>query len=302
MRQRILAIVNPISGPRDVGHLVHEVRDALLRRGVHLEVALTEGPGSGERLARTAAERVDAVLVAGGDGTVCDVANGLVGAGVPLAILRTGTENLLAKVLKMPRRPDRLAATLLDGQPAPFDVGVINGRHFLAVTGVGFDAEVVERLANARTGHITHFSYFWPIWRTFWTHRFLHLLVEVDGRVAFEGHGFAIVGNIPRYSIGLRILREARPDDGLLDVCVFRCTSQVTLLAHAGRVLFRRHVGRPGVLYAQGRAVRITSKEGRVPIEVDGDVGGVLPAEWSVLPGAVSFLRERDESPDVRLQ
>ena len=290
MPQRIVAILNPISGRRNMIPVVREVGRLVERGRGRLEITETAGTGHATELASQVVPDVDAVLVVGGDGTVCEVANGLAGKDVPILILRTGTENLLARELMMPTAPTPVAQTLLYGEPFPYDVGVINDRRFLIVAGVGFDAECVLRMSRVRTGHITHWDYFWPIWRTFWAHRFPTLRVEVDGACVFEDRGLVLVGVIGRYSAGLRVLAHARYDDGLLDVCILPCTSRTKLATHACRVFCQRHGGRGGTIYRQCRRIRISSED-IVPTEVDGEVGSLLPADCTILPGAARFLR-----------
>lgn len=289
MNVRVAAIVNPISGRRNMLPVVREVGRILQRNGVALDVYVTQAAGEATRRAAELVSDTQAVLVVGGDGTVCEVINGLMAHPLPFVILRTGTENLLARELHMPTEPHDVAHALLRGRPRPLDVGVVNGRHFLAVTGVGFDAECVHRLTRVRRGHITHGDYFWPVWRTFWAHRFPMLRVEADGVAVYEGRGLALVGVIGQYSIGLRMLAHARPDDGLLDLCVLPCVTRAQLLGHAFRALRRRHVEHPGVIYRQGGQFRISSTES-VLVEVDGDQGGRLPIECTILPSAARYL------------
>lgn len=289
MNGRVAAIVNPISGRRNMLPVVREVGRNLQRNGGHLDIRVTRAAGEATTCAAELPPDTQAVLIVGGDGTVCEVINGLMPRPLPFVILRTGTENLLARELRMPTEPHEIVRSFLFGSPRPLDVGVVNGRHFVAVTGVGFDAECVHRLARVRRGHITHGDYFWPVWRTFWAHRFPPLRVEVDGTMIFEGRGLALVGVIAQYSIGLRMLAHARPDDGLLDLCVLPCATRGQLLGHAYRALRRRHVGHGGVLYHQCRRIRITSAE-TVPVEIDGDEGGLLPIDCTILPAAAWYL------------
>jgi YegS/Rv2252/BmrU family lipid kinase len=238
---------------------------------------------------------VDALLIVGGDGTVNEVFSGLAGKSVPCVILPTGLENLLARALNMPSDAGRVAETLLHGQPFHLDVGEINGRRFLAVAGIGFDAECVLRMEQIRSGHVGHLSYFWPIWRTFWTHRFPALRVEVDGACLFEDRGLVLIGNVRRYSVGFHVHVNARYDDGFLDVCAFPCSTRRAFVKHAWRVFRRWHIGRGGVVYRQCRRIRITSPD-TVPIEADGEFAGTLPAECTILPRAAQFLG----SPSIR--
>ncbi|MFQ5590650.1 MAG: diacylglycerol/lipid kinase family protein [Phycisphaerae bacterium] len=308
MGRRVVAILNPVSGRRDMLPVVRQVGRALESRGARFETLVSNGAGHASRLAAQLNNDVDVVLAVGGDGTVREVVDGVAGrssgSGVgqsrasdepltpPIVILGTGTENLIATELGMPLTPELVVEAVLSDKSIFCDVGVVNGRSFLAVTGVGFDAECVARLALVRRGHITHGDYFGPIWQTFWKHRFPRIRVVVDDCCVFDDRGFAMVGVIGRYAAGLRILSDARYDDGLLDVCAFRCSSRIGLLRHAWRILWRRHTACRDVVYRQGRLVSITSPE-RVQVEVDGDPGGYLPAQCSVIPRAVRFLAPR---------
>jgi len=291
-RRRLAAIVNPISGRRNMLPRVRTIARAVERLGGRLDLQLTQGPRHATQLAAGLAKDVEAVLIVGGDGTVGEAANGLARNHVPMLILRTGTENLVAREMNMPTDPELVADTLLRGEQFAADLGIINQHRFLSVAGIGFDAACVARMNPSRRGHITHGDYFWPIWRTFWEYRYPLLRVDVDGERLFEDRGFVLIGNISRYSGGLRMLMKARNDDGLLDVGIFPCESRRMMLGHACRAFLRRHVGRGGMIYRQCRTVRISSDED-VPIEVDGEIGGHLPVECSVQPGAITFLRTR---------
>jgi YegS/Rv2252/BmrU family lipid kinase len=291
MSKRVLAIINPISGRRNVAPVVRRIGLLLEAAGATFRAESTSRAGEAGELAAAAAGRFDAVLVVGGDGTVCEVVNGLIEHPLPIVILPTGTENLLARELDMPTDPAEVVAALLAGTSFPCDVGEASGRRFLAVCGVGFDAEVVARLTRTRRGHITHGDYFWPIWRTLWGHRFPCLDVVADGEPVFSGRGMAFVGIIGRYSLGMRLLGAAKYDDGLLDLCVLPCRTRRELIDHALRVVRGVHRTHASVVYRQVREVRIASADEDVLVEIDGDVGGRLPIRCTVLPGAARFLR-----------
>ncbi|MCC7291808.1 MAG: NAD(+)/NADH kinase [Phycisphaerales bacterium] len=291
----IVCISNPVSGRRHADERLEEVRLRLEARGVAFHWVKTQRAGHAAELAAGAVD-ADAILVAGGDGTLCDVINGLAGRRTPLAVLATGTENILAKEFRCASDPDGVVRTLLRGTATDLDVGLANGRRFLIVAGVGFDAEVVRRLVERRQGHISHVSYAGPLWDAFVHHRFPQLLVEVDGRAVFEAPGFAFVGNLPRYSMGMRILGRASFCDGRLDVCAFPCRSRTKLLQHAADILWRRHLDREGIVYASGRTIRITSADA-APVETDGEYFGTLPVTCGVSTREACILID----PEVRL-
>lgn len=296
----VYVIVNPISG-RGGDTQLQALCERLREAGHDVVVRETERAGHARELAAECCRAgASGVVVAGGDGTLNEVVSGMEGDGVPILIVASGTENIMAKYLGLTEfggtsvSGRRLLDVFQGGREVAVDVPSVNGRPFTLIVGVGFDAEVVRLLSQGRAGHISYWHYFWPIWSTFWRYRHPRVVVEADGDRIFEGTGLVLVGNVPRYAVGLRILREADPGDGLLDVCVFRCFGRVRLLTHALWTLLRRHVGSRDVVYRQAKRVRISSDVDGVPVQVDGDVAGVLPADIGLTPTQVRFLVAAD--------
>ncbi len=288
-RQPVHLIINPRSGYGSGRHALGDLRLAARRAGVKLAEYTTRGPGDATRRAGEVAGEAGAVVVWGGDGTVSEVARALAGTGVAMLACPVGTENLLATELRVPSDPREIIDILRHGDLVECDVGTVNGQHFLMIIGVGFDGEVVRRLAAKRTGHISHLSYFWPIWRTFWEHDFPRLRITAGGEGLFDDFGLAFVGNISRYAVGLRICRDAVFDDGLLDLVVFSCRRQTRLMLHAAWTLLRRHPLKGDVVYRRLRSVRIETDE-PTPSQVDGDVGPSTPLDITVAPGRIRLI------------
>ncbi|NQU75566.1 MAG: NAD(+)/NADH kinase [Planctomycetes bacterium] len=287
--QPIHLIVNPHSGYGQQQHLLADLRAAMRQAGMATVEYVTTGPADATRYAGGLPPTTQAVVVVGGDGTVSEVVNALSGSEIPILPCPVGTENLLAKDLGISANARRIVEILQCRRIIECDVGRINGRIFLLIIGVGFDGEVVRRLAKVRTGHISHLSYFWPIWRTFWEHDFPRLRIVADGQEIFNDPGLAFVGNISRYAAGLRICRDAKPDDGLLDLVVFGCRARPRLVLHAGWTLLRRHPLKGDVIYHQFKRLLVES-DSPVPSQVDGDVGPSTPLEVQVLPSRVRLL------------
>jgi len=282
-------IVNPIAGGSGSGLLLRRLIARFAAFGHRTDVQITRARGDARQFAADLPSETTLVAAMGGDGTVNEVVDGLVGRDIALLIVPCGTENLLAKYVGIRREADWLAAAAHRPRCANIDVAVANGRRFVCVSGVGFDAEVLRWLEARRRGHIEHLDYFWPLWRTFWGWRFPALRVEVDGEEFFRGRGLAFVGNTSRYAIGLRITRDALPDDGLLDVCVYECSTLARLLVHSATTLAARHIGRPGVLYRRARRARISS-EANLWAEVDGERLCPAPVEYEIIPRALRLV------------
>ena len=282
-------IINPVSGRGAVRRLVSELCQLLIAEGIRVTIDQTQGPGQAAELAQRAElAGCRAIIVVGGDGTINDTVGGLSESPPPLLIVPAGTENILAKHFRTRKDAEWLKRVVLAGRTAELDVPTANGRRFLMVSGVGFDAECVRRVTLARRGRITYAHNFLPIWRAFWSYKHPMLTVEADGARVFEGQGLAIVGNVRRYAWGLQPALRAVPDDGLLDVIVCPCTWQGPLLMHALRTIVRRQLTSK-VVYKQARHIRIATEQ-EAAVQVDGDWGGLTPMEYEMSGRRARFL------------
>ncbi|MCG3178638.1 MAG: Diacylglycerol kinase [Phycisphaerae bacterium] len=314
MQRQFEVILNPIAGAGRAVLLVDRLARRLEREGHGVRVLRTESAGHAREYARQLAGEsgIDALLVAGGDGTISEVVDGLAGsvAGgsrLPMAILPVGTENLLARVIGARTNLALAEATLLGGRERRLDVGQIRRppdaggawdsgsgpskglRHFMMVAGAGFDAEVVHRLAMKRDGNITYADYFAPIMQTLARYDFPAMRIEADGETVCDEPALAFVGNIPRYAWGLPICKKARYDDGLLDLVIYKCAHRGQLVLHSVRTVFSAHIGRRDVIYRQVRHI-VLRCERAMPIQVDGDDGGQLPVELTMAGEQVRLL------------
>ena len=286
-------IINPRSGYGGNRRTLHELCARLRGSGFDLVEYTTTAPRDATRYARQIAPEAGAVIVWGGDGTTNEVAAGLADTDVPMLPCPAGTENLLAKEFRIPKCARKIADVFTAARTVQCDLGTVNGENFLMVIGVGFDGEVVARVAEIRaairTGHITHLTYFWPIWRTLWEHRFPTMRLAVDGQEVFSGQCMAYVGNIPRYASGLRICCDALYDDGLFDLVILPCSGPFSVLCHSARLFFQQHRHHPSTQYHRFRHLTIETPR-PAPSQVDGDVGPQTPLEIEVTDMQVRLI------------
>jgi len=287
---KIRVIGNPVAGGGKGRSLAQELYAELTGRGQTVELLFTEKPGDGGAFAGR--PDADYVVAVGGDGTVNEVANGLRDSETCLAILPVGAANVVARELGLPRAPAALAALLVDGATRTMDVGLLGDRRFLLGAGAGLDAAIVETVHGARAGKkVRVASYVVPTLRTLRAYGFPGIRVTLDGTPLCEDGHYVIVGNCPRSAGIFFATPEAKIDDGLLDVCVLRNLT----LARVARLLWG--VCRPGfahrkdVLYGQGESIALSAADAdTVPLQVDGDPAGALPATFRVLPRALRVL------------
>lgn len=306
-------VVNPIAGRAGgrrgaaARRAVEVFRRRLEAAGVGVATGETEQAGDGGAIAaRACREGVRAVVVVGGDGTVNEVVGGMGASGVPIVIVPAGTENVLAKHFGIRLEGEFLWRMLRDGVEARIDVAEVRAktesgeearRRFILMGGVGFDAAMVLGVTRRRSefvrqgdGQISHRTYLSVAWELLRRFRHPRLRVEVDGEVVDLGQALVLVGNVRRYAMGLQPWGDARADDGLLEVSAFSCRNQCELVRHFAAVFFRPMRDRRGMVRLRGRRVRISSCEPAVPVQVDGDFAGWLPAEFSVTGGQARFM------------
>ena len=291
MPRRYFFIVNPKSGSSADITIIDRLRNYLRRQGHIIQLDLTRSLAHAGRLAAQAIDfGADVIIVAGGDGTVRSVAETMAGSKLPLLILPFGTENLLAQELGIDGTLPNAINILEHGKLRKLDLGLANDRHFMAIAGVGFDAEVIERINQFRAGHITHSDYVWPICRTFWEYKFPHMRVSADGKMICDEPALVFVGNISRYAIGLPIVPRADCSDGRLDVCIYKCSRRRGLLLHTVRTIAHQALRSGRVSRHLCKSVSISSQESYVPVQLDGDPGPALPLEIRVKPAAARVL------------
>jgi diacylglycerol kinase (ATP) len=299
---RWLAIRNPAAGRAGNTSTWQKFERALRRAGLHLDVVTTSAPGEGAELAgRAARGGVGRILVAGGDGTVHEVVNGLMQARrdgrlaqVPvLAPLALGTGNDWARSLGLPRDPDRLAAIVARGTARPHDVGVIRFadgtvRWFVNVAGAGFDAHVIARLPTRAP---SKFAYLGGALRELGRYRSPRFRITCDDALSSEGRFLlAFVANGRFCGHRMHVAPTASLDDGLFDVVTIDDVGLLRALPKLVK-LYRGDILRdPVVRHAGARRVRIESSP-TTAVEADGQLVGVTPAEFQVEPGVLNVLR-----------
>ena len=285
---RVKLIINPIAGGGYGLKILPHVLRCLERRGIEVEVFRTQKKGDACEAARNS-QNYKAIATMGGDGTFNEVINGAIGNDVPLGLIPLGTANVLARELRIPLDPIQAAHVIARGNTRRIDAGKADSRHFFLMAGIGFDAEVVKVLEANRKGNISMATYAIPILKAMWNYKFPALDVEVDGKLIAEGAGFVFVSNTRRYTGPFVIANKAKVDDGLLDVFIFPGRNYLKLLKYTAGILLWIADRIKEVKYLQGKEIRVSSAD-EVSYQLDGDLGGPLPARFQVVPGALNII------------
>ncbi|MCW2879695.1 MAG: diacylglycerol kinase catalytic region [Sphaerisporangium sp.] len=228
-----------------------------------------EDPGVG--MARQAvSEGVDLVFASGGDGTVRACVEGLMGTDVPMAILCVGTGNLFARNLNLPGTLPEGIRTGVEGKTREIDVGVIDGRPFVVMAGIGLDASMAHSTSDDAKRRVGWLAYVGGLVKHLRDRPF-QVTLSLDGRTTLRRRAMMVlIGNVGRLQGGLRLLPDAQPDDGQLDILILAPRTPMDWLRVVGHVVTRSK-------RYDRRAERYTAARLRVEVdppvlyECDGD-------------------------------
>ena len=296
-RREAVLISNPNAG-RGGNTRAREVArfgECLRERGVDVEVWNTAGPNDAARLAaRAVADGAREIIVSGGDGTIHEALQGVMGAGVRLAIWPSGTANVLARQLGLPFDAEGAAATFAAGHTHRISIGGATDetrgtrRYFFLMAGVGLDASVVRRVRPALKRRVGEVAYWYSGLSHLadWRPQVFH--VEIDGQT-YEAT-YAAIGKSPRYGGGLAITPRARLEQPEFEVCLIDSRSRIRflyLLTHAMRG--GAGLDAPGIRFINAARVRATGDAATL-VQADGELIGHLPMTFEIIPEPLEII------------
>lgn len=302
---RVLFILNPVAGGGKVAEQIKSaVREVFRESGISYDITMTKQKGDGYLLSKRAAEEGYTVVVAvGGDGTINEVATGLVGTSSILGIIPVGSGNGLARGLQIPLNYWDACRLILRGEHITIDVGQVEERYFFATSGIGFDAHV-GKVYNEQPGHSRGiFPYFQFAVTEFFNYEPQEVLLTFNGKTSHHLPLVLTVANVEQYGGGAIIAPGALPDDGLFDVIMVPQSHPFQILTHLPKLFSGAIETFPHFERHKTNALKIT-RPSPGPVHVDGEsfiAGEVL--EYTLLPRRLhvqvpekAFGRMRDEN------
>ncbi|MFZ5830033.1 MAG: diacylglycerol/lipid kinase family protein [Planctomycetota bacterium] len=303
---RVVLSVNPKAGAKSSRDFVDEVMANLRERGMRPEACTDLAEVSQRANELHAAGELRALVAVGGDGTAAELVN-RTEPGVPLALMPTGNENLLARYIRVGKSATVVCKAIGQGRLVQFDAARANQRIFLVMLGCGFDGAVVQRVHGRRTGHIRSLDYFKPIWEV--VRSYAYPEIRLGSECAPEVIGAGSTGccrwlfafNFPCYGGSLPLAPGASGRDGLLDICTFAGGSLWRGLGYAAAVYARVH-RRLGICGVRQLARFRLTAETEVHYQLDGDPGGTLPVDVEVLPARLTLLVPESRADQLEFQ
>jgi len=268
---KTVVILNPAARSERAVDLSRKIEkmvgpDALLSR--------TSKAGDARALAQQAVrDGFQQIVAAGGDGTINEVVNGIAGSSARLGILPVGTMNVFASELGLPKSIKECWEVIRTGTTRTIDLPDAGGHAFVQMAGVGFDAQALKETTRDAKRNLGPLSYVISAAQII-ARKTPRLVVQSGGTVR-EG-SFVLIGNGRYYGGPFAVFPNAKIDDGLLDVLVFKNLSHLDLVRYLQGILFGNYDGMSDVDYFQTESLTVTSEE-EAPVEVDGEVIGSSP-------------------------
>ena len=283
-----LVVVNPFSR-RDAAVALAAVRTAA-PPGATFDVVETRPERMQPGVLQPRASGCAAVIAIGGDGTVAEAITGIDGLQIPIGIVPSGSTNIIAQNLRIPNDAAQAAHIVFERATTQrLDVGICNGRRFLHMAGGGFDSRMFERTNPRMKRKVGWPAYLGGASRSIrapaadFTIRVDGTVVECRSLLVLVANGAGIIRpTLPIYS-GIRY------DDGLLDVVIFTATTPAQIARTIARFGNRSLERSPFTIRLRGRTITIEA-DPPIPIQLDGDVIGPTPAEFSIVPSAAEII------------
>lgn len=301
---------NPVAGGGRLDAHWAEVAAALSDRFDDVEFRETEEPGDGAVLARDlVALGCEVVVAAGGDGTISEVADGILqmqaetGRGAVLGVLPCGTGLDFARGLGIPVDAKSAVDRIADGADRVIDAGRISfiedhgrlaSRHFVNIASLGMSGATVRAVNNdRRKGRVSAKAlFFWRTVTEFLRYRFQDVRITVDDGVPVEAKvALVAVANERFFGGGMMIAPDAVPDDGLFDIVILRAASKLKLIFDIRLLYGGRHRNHPAITILRGRKVTVEPLGDPLAnaalVDIDGELPGHIPATYEMVPMAL---------------
>jgi diacylglycerol kinase (ATP) len=294
-QRKAILISNPKTGRYGARRRpqLEAVCDYLRQQNVEVELVTTKGPADATKLAAEAASNgFTEVIVSGGDGTINEALQGMIGTNAKLGILPTGTGNVLARELKLPLDAEKSAAVIARGRTRAIYPGCVidehdeSRRYFLLMAGIGLDATVIKRVHPGLKKRLGKAAFWYSGLSQLAGWQPIPFEIEIDGQT-YEAT-FAVIGKAAGYGGELSVTPRARIDQPEFEICVIESRSRLRylrLLSYAMRGGIPAN--KNGIRFFHATQARA---KGKTAVQIDGELLGNLPMRFEIAPHTIDVF------------
>lgn len=280
--KRARVIYNPTSGRESFKKHLPDVLEILEKAGYETSCHATTGAGDATAAARIAVERrFDLVIAAGGDGTINEVVNGMAEQEYrpKLGVIPVGTTNDFARALHIPRDIAAAAEIIAKGDTIPVDIGRMDDKYFINIAGGGRLTELTYDVPSKLKTMLGQLAYYLKGIEMLPSLKATQVRIEYDGKL-FEGEVMLFLVALTNSVGGFEKLSpNSSINDGMFSLLILKDTNLADFIRIASLAIRGEHINDPNVLYTKANRIKVTSEE-KVQLNLDGEFGGLLPAEF----------------------
>ncbi len=294
MNRSACLIFNPVAGQ---GNPEEDLRTIwkLLEPDINLDIRFTsEEVGANELAAEAIASGAELLLVSGGDGTVSAAADAAIGTGIPFGVIPRGTANAFANALGLPTTIQAACETILAGETRAVDAAYCNGKPMVLLTGIGLEAETVERADRETKNGLGALAYILAGFQKLSEMEVFDTTLEIENLVGqVQAIAVTVANAAPPTSVLAQGPAGVIADDGLLDVTILCSTNQLQAINAMTNLLGTALMGAPAdredIIYLRTKRIKVTTEPPQ-KVVLDGEIMGTTPVEVECFPKGLTIL------------
>lgn len=287
-----LFIINPVAGKGKAIKFIKEIKTTFQELGLEYSIKVTERPGQATEIVREYTREKDCrVYSVGGDGTLNEVLNGIVGSNSNLSIIPAGSGNDFIKSLTNNLNLQDIILRTVNGKEHLVDLAKVNDKYFINISSVGFDAEVVYKASKIKKyfGISGGLAYILGVVIKLIRYDNKFISVNIDGQLTQTRSLLTAVANGRYYGGGMLAVPDASIDDGLLDICLISYVKRSRIIRFFPKFIKGQHGDLSEVKFYRGKKVVIECEEG-LTLNADGEVDKTTRAVFEIIPRAVKII------------
>lgn len=287
-----LFIINPTAGKGKNINLIPEIKRMMELKNEEYFIEVTEKVGHATEIVKDYVKNGDyRVYSVGGDGTLNEVLNGIVGSNSALAVIPSGTGNDFSRNIYEDRDILGSLQKAIEGKDVYIDLAKVNDRYFINIASVGFDAEVVYNTDNFKKLPFVggSLAYILGIVMTVFKYKSVNLNINIDDNKISVKTLLVAIANGKCYGGGIFMTPEAKLDDGMFDVCIIKEVNKFKILRLFPKAIKGQHSTIKEVSFCRGRKVNISCAE-EVSLNIDGEILRAKEVAFEIIPKGIKIV------------
>lgn len=285
-----LIVINPVSGNGESLKLKEKILEYFDEAKISYDIIVTNYIGEAEKIAGEIDEsKYSELIIVGGDGTIVETVNGIVGKNINLGIIPAGTGNDFARAINSDMKFDEVMKAIIKGKTISADIGTVNDKFFLNVTGFGIDSYILQNLVKIKKIFKGSFSYTVSTFYTLSSYKNKHVKITIDNKKFERDIMLVSICNGKYFGGGMKISPDSKVNDGEFELFIVNKMSKLKFMIVFWKVFKGTHLSVNEVEIFKGKSFTIES-DVDIPVNVDGNLYGNTPLKVSVASKKINII------------